>query len=218
MTTRLETVRRGPDEADVSFDGGTSRGGTSRGGVPRDFRDLVAAAHAGDEGALARVIEEHGEDLLKVVRRRLPQRLRTMFDSQDFVQAFWATFFAHDLETARFESPAALRAYLRTAAANRVTDQVRKRLIRPTTSLNRERPLTDAIAETRAGRADTPSQIAIAEERMGSLLKGLPPGHRKVIELKAAGATNAEIAESVGLNEGSVRRILTKAAIRARAR
>lgn len=208
-----------PDDTSISREadpaglpGGGRRGSTA----PVGFLNVVAAAQAGDVTAVAWLIEEHGDDLLKVVRRRMPRRLRTMFDSQDFVQAFWATFFAHGITGAKFDSPSDLRAYLCTVAANRVTDQIRRRLVRPTKNLNRERPLTAEVAATRQSRAETPSQVAIARERMDDLLQGQPNHHRQVIELKAAGATNAEIAAAVGLNEGSVRRVLTKAATRVR--
>jgi RNA polymerase sigma factor (sigma-70 family) len=183
-------------------------GGRSR---ESDLRDLAGAARAGDQDALERLLDACREDLLRVVRRGLPRSLRRLSDSQDFVQAVWATFFLNDIDPARFESSEQLLAYLRTVASNKVIDQIRRKIGAQKRSLKREVPLSRLAAETVALACDeTPSRFAIAREAMERLLEGQPAHYRRILELRAEGASVAEAASAVGLNEGTVRRVLGK--------
>src|SRR5690606_6591774 len=108
---------------------GVERMDESDGHADDELTRLLPLARSGDEVALARIAELYGPELLKVVRRSLPRRLRTVFDSQDFVQAMWATFLRHDVDLDRFRSANELFAYLSGIASHKVTEQIRKRLI-----------------------------------------------------------------------------------------
>ncbi len=181
-----------------------------------DLRQLLMRAREGDGDALSRVLDLYGNDLLRVVRRRLPRPVRKLYDSEDFVQAVWATFLCNDVDPAAFESSERLLAYLRRIAANKVSDQIRQRFATQKTSLDREVSL-DGVGDSRiaADVAATPSQVAIAHERLERLLAGQPEHYRRLIKLKVAGAGTAEIAKELGLNPGTVRRILSRIAERA---
>ena len=181
-----------------------------------ELAGLLARARRGDEAALMRIAELYGPDLLRVVRRSLPRRLRSVYDSQDFVQAMWATFLRNEIDLNRFGTHGELLAYLSGIVSHKVTQQIRKRLVAQKASLNREVTLSawGEGQEIAPQRHDTPSAFAMANERMEQLLRGQPEHYRRIIALKASGASAAEIAAALELNEGSVRRILTKASER----
>ena len=181
---------------------------------------LLLQAQSGDVAALDRIAALYGPHLLRVVRRNLPRRLRTAFDSQDFVQAAWATFIRTEVDLNRFSTARELFAYLSGVASHKVTEQVRKRLLAQKATMNREVSLTgwadgNAIADS---HPETPSQFAIANECLEKLLDGQPEHYRRVIAMKAKGVSNAEIAAVVNLNEGTIRRVLANASRRAMTR
>ena len=79
-------------------------------------------------------------------------------------------------------------------------------------NVNRERPLEGDLAqgETLAGRDPAPSQVAIAKEQWERMAQGIPSHHREILELCAAGETHQRIADKLGVNEKTVRRVLRK--------
>ncbi len=184
--------------------------------LPHDAQSLWNAARDGDPDATARLVERYGDDLLRVVRRRLPRRARSVLDSQDFLQSVWATVFRNGLDAGRFDSDAQLLAFLRKIASNKVADQVRRQLAGGKRDLNRE-VHSDAV-DAAPGRRETPSQVSIARETLDRLLKGQPEHYRRIIEMKIAGSGSGEIAAGLGLHEGTVRRMLTRLSARIESR
>src|SRR4051812_42556334 len=89
---------------------------------------LMERICAGSDDAVRELLDAYGPALLQVIRRRLSQRLRSRFDSTDFTQAVWTSFFAVPLHTYRFKSPKALLAFLTELASNKVHDATRQRL------------------------------------------------------------------------------------------
>lgn len=51
-----------------------------------EFSLLMARVQSGDQQAATEVVQRYGEAILRVVRRRLDQRLRPEYDSIDFLQ------------------------------------------------------------------------------------------------------------------------------------
>lgn len=58
-----------------------------------DFRGLLNRIKEGDDTAAWELVEHYGEDIRNAVRRSLNRRLRPKFDSLDFVQLVWSSFF-----------------------------------------------------------------------------------------------------------------------------
>src|SRR6185503_6903092 len=146
----------------------------------------------------------------RVVRRSLSQEMRSKFDSIDFVQTVWASFFGHSSVTGTFERPEELIAYLTTLARNKVIDEFRRRMQGAKYNIKRERPLEDMNgfgAHAVAARQPSPSDVAIAREMWSQLVCAQPAHYQRMIQLRFEGASYVEIASELGVNERTVRRV-----------
>src|SRR5947209_4307143 len=94
----------------------------------QEFQALIQRLREGDAEAARTVYERYGEDIIRVVRRRLSRKLRSKFDSLDFVQDVWASFFARRPPENIFASPEALFAFLARVAQHKVIEATRQRL------------------------------------------------------------------------------------------
>ena len=69
-----------------------------------EFALLMQSVREGSQEAARTLFERYGPHIRRVVRRKLHQKLRPQFDSVDFVQDVWASFFAQQGRQASFES------------------------------------------------------------------------------------------------------------------
>jgi RNA polymerase sigma-70 factor (ECF subfamily) len=178
-----------------------------------EFADLMQRLREGSEDAARELLDRYGEHILRVVRRKLSRELRSKFDSVDFVQAVWASFFAGLPRRRRFDRPQALMAFLVTLAQNKVIDAVRQRMQTKKYNVNRERPLDGAAAAEAAAvaaREPTPSQQAVAKDEWQHLLADLPAHYQRMLVLLREGHTQKDIARELNVNEKTVRRVLDK--------
>ena len=181
------------------------------------FADLVGQAKAGDEDAIRSLLSEFEEDVRLAVRRNLPRLLRTQFDSTDFCQLVWASVFAGDcVDPSRFESPRHLRAFLSGIAWNKVHEEYRRRTRTRKYDLRREEPLYVRRGDRDepravASRDPTPSQDLQGAEQLAQLVAGRSPREAEAIRLRGQGLTFEEIAERIGVNERTVRRLIDDA-------
>jgi RNA polymerase sigma factor (sigma-70 family) len=174
---------------------------------------------AGSESAVESLVNQYGSQLCRAVRRRLNPRLRSKFDTNDFVQAVWASFFTDREQLGRFERTVDFVAFLTRMAQNKVVDECRRRLQTQKSNLQKERSMSaDASEEiVLRSREPAPSQIAIRNEQWDRMMGGLPAQYRQILELRAAGETQEEIARRLGVSERTVRRVLAKLQIRVEA-
>ena len=96
--------------------------------------ELLARAKAGDSRAISLLFQRHGPELRQWARGRLPRWARTVADTTDMVQdVLLRTFRRID----RFEDrgKGALRGYLRRCVTNRILDEMRSVVRRPTDEL-----------------------------------------------------------------------------------
>jgi RNA polymerase sigma factor (sigma-70 family) len=178
-----------------------------------DFNALMRRLRDGSEEAARELLERYGEHILRVVRRKLHPKLRPKFDSDDFMQAVWASFFAAAPRKYAFDRPQALIAFLVTLAQNKVITAVRQRFLLQKHNVNRERPLDGSVAAEAEGvkaRDPTPSQVAVANEEWRRLLAELPARYQRMLVLLREGHTQKEIAAELGVNEKTIRRVLDK--------
>jgi RNA polymerase sigma-70 factor (ECF subfamily) len=177
---------------------------------PGSIRDLLARIREGDDDAAHELLRRYEPRVRLVVRRQLPRLLRSRFDSIDFLQSVWGSFFQkirsgpNDLHEEKN-----LVAFLAWAARNKVIDQYR-RAATQRHNIHREAALRvdGGPGGEIAGRDETPSQVAQARETFGRLRELLPENRRVILELKAAGFSSREIGERIGVSERTIQRVL----------
>jgi len=179
----------------------------------KQFRSLLRRVRRGSEEAAWDLIQQYGEAIRRGVRRVLNKRMRSKFDSMDFVQVVWLSLFRAKDRLDRFQRPEELAAYILQMARNKVGLEVRRRLMTEKYNINREMRLPDRHVTTTPEPVDPaplPDDIAIARERWDRLIEGQPERSRRIIKLRLLGRINREIAEELGIAEVTVRRFLKK--------
>jgi RNA polymerase sigma factor (sigma-70 family) len=178
-----------------------------------DFQSLVRRVREGSEDAAWELVEQYGDSIRRAVRRALNDRLRSKFDSLDFVQVVWNSLFRVRDRLDRFDRPEELTAYLITMARNKVGMEVRRRLMTEKYNVGHEQSLDQLC--TKGGpdvpsRQPSPVDVALAREQWDRLLQDQPPQYREIIHLRLQGHTYQNIADVVHLDECTVRRFLKR--------
>ena len=178
-----------------------------------EFAGLMQRVERGEQQAAWELLEAYGSHLQRYVRRSLSREMRTRFDSIDFVQVVWASFFREPEKLRRITSPAELMAYLATLARNKVVTEVRREVHTQKRDMRREIRL-DAVHDKDqrelASRDPTPSAVAMFRERWDRLVDGQPPHVRRIVELRFAGATYTEIAAQLHIHERTARKAIER--------
>ena len=189
-----------------------------------DIYDLIARAKAGDETAIREFLSRFEPEVRMMVRGRLPRMLRTQFDSMDFVQAVWQSFFADLRSSSRqFENVHHLRGFLAGVARNKVYEEHRRLTRTKKHALGREQSLyvrrgSREVELALISPEPTPSQAVQASDRLAQLVARCSPLEAQVITLRHQEMTFDEIARRTGISERSVRRIIDEARERMEAR
>jgi RNA polymerase sigma-70 factor (ECF subfamily) len=162
---------------------------------------LVARLRAGDERALGRAFDEHGDVVLATARRvTLDEQLAHDVVQEVFVH-LWASADRVDL------SRGSLRAYLRTIAHRRAVDAVRR-------AVRRDRAETAAASAPTVVLGVDGVDVAIADDaaavwchdRLEEALDQLPADQRAALELAYyGGQTLKQVAETLGIPEGTAK-------------
>lgn len=189
-----------------------------------DISDLIARAKAGDETAIREFLTRFEPEVRMMVRGRLPRMLRTQFDSMDFVQAVWQSFFADLRSSSRhFENVHHLRGFLAGVARNKVYEEHRRLTRTKKHALAREQSLyvrrgSREVELALISPEPTPSQAVQASDRLAQLVARCSPLEAQIITLRHQEMTFDEIARRTGVSERSVRRIIDEARERMEAR
>jgi RNA polymerase sigma factor (sigma-70 family) len=190
-------------------------------GSPREtsggIRELLVRIKDGDEDAARDLLARYEPEVRLVVRRQLPKLLRSRFDSIDFLQSVWGSFF-HKIRTGEndLDGEQNLIAFLAWAARNKVIDEYRRAATQKHDIKREERLETHQDKEICLAGGDTPSQLAQAHETYHRLREFLPEDRRVILELKAAGYSSREIGDRLGISERTVQRVLEDLRVRAR--
>lgn len=179
---------------------------------PSDFRATLDAIRAGSPDAVRRLIDVYGPHLQRVIRRRLDQRLRSKFDSIDFMQMVWASFFHSPGDLSQLREPNDLIRYLCSVARHKLISEHRRRIGTDKYDVQREQSLHETPWEQRRvqGGPPSPSQLAIARERWERLTLDRPARERQILELRARGVTCVEIGQQLGIHERTVRAVIER--------
>jgi RNA polymerase sigma factor (sigma-70 family) len=176
------------------------------------FRSLMRAAEAGSEEAASELYETYVKYVLRCVRHRMWHRLRSKFDSQDFVQQVWASFFDDRGSLPEFQTPEDLIAYLRSMAEKKVVGEGRHRRISKR-NLALEVAVhedSDRVGQHPATRLPTPSAVAVFNEAFDRLVEQQQDDTRAVAQLRYEGNTFEEIAQCLDMDESSARKVMRR--------
>lgn len=176
------------------------------------FRTLMRDAEAGSDEAARELYETYVKYVLRCVRNRMWHRLRSKFDSQDFVQQVWASFFDDRGGLPDFQTPEDLIAYLQAMAEKKVVLEGRHRRI-----LKRNLSLETAVQQDSdtagphpATRLPTPSAMAIFDEEYDRLVEQQTDDTRAIAQLRFEGNTFEEIAQCLNINEATARKVMRR--------
>lgn len=175
-----------------------------------EFDELMKQVIAGSDEAAAKLLREFEPVLLRAIRRRLDKRLRSKFDSIDFAQDVWASFFAGNGKKRQFDTAENLLAFLAAIARNKVRDKTRQRLKLQKYNVLREQSMDDSTTFDRDGVASdqpTPSYIVMSQEEWNEFLRKQRPAHRMIFVLLRDGRSCAEVAREMGISARYVQRV-----------
>jgi RNA polymerase sigma factor (sigma-70 family) len=174
--------------------------------------ELIQEAQAGSQPAAQALFDRYRLPLLAVIRAILSKRLRTLYDSDDFLQdtfsQIFTAHFAHDV----LESPNRLWPYLRRIAENKVRDANRKYLVSQRHNITLELSL-EQLGQVSAESRDLSPEEAfmlkdVVEVHLAELLEQLPTMLRQVVELLLQGMNGQEIARGLGVEPKRVYRAM----------
>lgn len=174
-----------------------------------EFRAALEAVRSGSRDAIQNFTEEYGPHIQRIARRNLDSRIQSKFDSLDFVQMVWVSFFRDPRQIRSFRRPADLRRYLGKLVRNKVCDEHRRRIISAKHNVTHEYSL-QASDEPTNSLDLTPSQVAIVREEWQRIIEGEPPRNQNIARLRLGGSTLAEISRELGINERTVRRVIDR--------
>lgn len=178
-----------------------------------EIHDLMQRVRAGSQEAMRELCDLYGPHVRRVVRRRLDKKLRAKLDSADLAQAVWASFFIQPNHDFTFATSEELVAFLASIAHNKLVDVLRQRYRTRKYNINREQSLYGSATDHSMEVTDphpSPSQIVSVEDRWERLLAEQTPRDRLILQLLRQGHTHEETACMVGVNERTVRRLLSK--------
>ncbi len=181
-----------------------------------EFTELLKRAKAGDEDAIRDFLSRFEHEVQAMVRSRLPKRLRTQFDSADFMQLVWKSFFLDRREESpNFDDVENFRCFLFGMVRNKVREQSRRLTKTEKYDLNREEPLYVKRGDREMVRdvistEPSPSQTIEAVEQMDQMTAGRSEREIEVLKLRRQGLTLVEIAAKTGFNERKVRRVIAE--------
>jgi RNA polymerase sigma factor (sigma-70 family) len=178
-----------------------------------DFCDLMQQVREGSEDAVWELVNQFGDSIRRAVRRALSEKMRSKFDSLDFVQLVWGSLFRERDKLDHFECPEHLAKYLVAMAQHKVGMESRRHLDGAKRNLAREQSLKRSTIHgdsNLVSRQPAPIEVAIAREQWNRLLQDQPSHYRKIIMLRLRGYSYQGIADAVHLDECTVRRFFKR--------
>lgn len=180
-----------------------------------DSQELLASYRAGSPEAARELFDRYVDRLIGLARKRLPGRLARRVDPEDVVQSAYRTFFV-EASQGRFalERTGDLWRLLAAITVNKVRRQV-DRYGRKKRKLNEEESVGGTTDELHfppeaVDREPLPDEAVAIAELVESVMTGLDPFERHVLELRLLRHTTPEIAALVDRTERTVQRVLRK--------
>jgi RNA polymerase sigma-70 factor, ECF subfamily len=170
---------------------------------------------------LDRLLEDNLAGLKAFLRVRVGPAIRAQVSHSDLVQSVCREVLAQR-DRLQFQSEAAFRKWLYTAALHKIIEQDRKqhaarRDVRREAAIDATDGIDADVLQSYA-TATTPSVIAMGREGAAKLEEAfdeLSEEHREVITLaRIVGLSHAEIAAHLGKNEDACRQLLRRALVK----
>ena len=138
--------------------------------------------------------------------------MQSKFDSIDFVQMVWASFFRNPREIRSFRHPDDLLRYLAALARHKVIAEYRRRIRSTKYGVTNECSLTDSDGEDDATKSPemSPSHVAMAREEWERLMQRQSKRDQEILVMRFGGATYVDISQRLGINERTVRKIVER--------
>ncbi|HEY1192246.1 MAG TPA: sigma-70 family RNA polymerase sigma factor [Gemmata sp.] len=172
-----------------------------------DFLPLLEACRRRDPAATAELVRRYLPHIRAAVRRRLATNLRLRFDSHDFAQDVWLSFFRVALDREDLRDEGGLIAYLSQMARFKVAEEYRHQTTQKV-GLARAVPFSEAADLT--ARQPTPSEHVTADEEWERLTAGLPERERQMLQMLRDGHTHADTAATFQMSEKTVQRLVRR--------
>ena len=181
-----------------------------------DWDRLIAGLQQGDSLILREFYADYGPHLQRIADRRVSPVMKPRFDSEDVIQSTFRTFFRRAQGGYfQFEDNQRLWNLLCAITLTKVREKVRFHQ-RQARGVDREvSPDADSDSGDRGNSGDglveggpTPADAVEFADTFENLIAGLDADQRKLIDLKLQDVTNDEAAESLGVSERTVRRML----------
>jgi RNA polymerase sigma-70 factor (ECF subfamily) len=173
-----------------------------------EFRTLIRQVQQGSQEAARQLADKYGPHVRRYVHRALSRDLRGQYDSLDFVQLVWASFFHQTEDLPEIESPAQLVSYLAKMAQHKLVDEQR-RIHAQKNDVAREQRIDEPDKQL-ASRDPTPSAVAIFREEWDTLVNRQPGEVGRVVQLRYEGATFQEIADELQIHERTARKAIDR--------
>lgn len=171
------------------------------------FRQLLDACRQNDPAACAELVRLYLPLVRIAVRRRLTVVMRTRFDSTDFTQEVWQSFFKLAVNRQAFNCERSLIAYLCEMARMKVLEEYRRH---NSQRGGMQRPFIELDLETVPAGDPSPSAAAVGDDEWHRLTAGLPERERAMLQMLREGHTHADTAAAFGLSEKTVQRLLQR--------
>jgi RNA polymerase sigma-70 factor (ECF subfamily) len=174
--------------------------------------ELVCLWRKGDEKAATELYRRYIQRLFHTVDLNLPQKMKVRLDADDICQSVFRSMFRrmrHGEFT--FQDDADFWKLLVTVALNKLRNQVRNASAGKR-DVQRETPL-DATSEpnpfllNRLSRGPSVEEAAQFREIMERICEQLTSVERELLQLRAEGYLQQEIAERLNLSERTIRRM-----------
>jgi RNA polymerase sigma factor (sigma-70 family) len=175
--------------------------------------DLLARLQAGDQDAAERLFRQYVGRLVALARSRLSEKMASRIDPEDVVQSAYRSFFAHardgEYDVRRGGD---LWQLLLSITLHKLHDQVKhhsaqKRAVANDVHFSSEDSLQNLQPHLAAQEPSPVEALALVDE-VQSVMRGLLPVHRRILELRLQGHNVSEIAAETGRCPHTVRRVL----------
>lgn len=174
--------------------------------VEEDFTKLLARVRAGDESALAELVERHGDVIRRNAQALLGPLLRPHLDTMDLFQSLHRTLLI-GLRDQKFDvsTPEKLIALTATLLRRKVARHWRKLKHQSDNVGSQIDPNTHAASANHEGPGADPAQTLPQTEQVQRLLASLDQLDRRLLELRLVGHSTADSARQLGIDPAVMR-------------